>query len=96
MRLEQAIADAAAFGRTSARDQSADLPSPKGLLSGRERQVAALVARGLSNPQIAEQLVISRRTADRHVSNILDKLGFASRGQIAAWALALDISAAQV
>jgi non-specific serine/threonine protein kinase len=95
MRLEQAIADVAAFKRPSALEQSADPPRPKGLLSQRERQVAALVARGLSNPQIAEQLVISRRTADRHVSNILDKLGFASRGQIAAWALELDISAAQ-
>jgi DNA-binding NarL/FixJ family response regulator len=43
-----------------------------------------LIARGLTNRQIAEQLVISQRTADRHVSNILDKLGFAGRGQIAA------------
>jgi ATP/maltotriose-dependent transcriptional regulator MalT len=96
MRLEQAVAEAAAFGMPSALDQSADPASPKGLLSQRERQVAALVARGLSNPQIAEELVISRRTADRHVSNILDKLGFASRGQIAAWAVELDISAAHV
>jgi DNA-binding NarL/FixJ family response regulator len=56
-----------------------------GSLTERELEVTGLIARGLSNRQIAEQLVISQRTADRHVSNILDKLGFAGRGQIAAW-----------
>jgi non-specific serine/threonine protein kinase len=47
--------------------------------------VATLISRGLTNPEIAESLVISHRTADRHVSNILDKLGFRTRGQIGAW-----------
>jgi non-specific serine/threonine protein kinase len=59
-----------------------DLPSP---LSAREREVAVLVAAGRSNPQIAEQLVITRRTADTHVQNILVKLGLHSRAQVAAW-----------
>jgi DNA-binding NarL/FixJ family response regulator len=47
--------------------------------------VAALVAEGLTNRQIAQRLVISERTAQNHVQHILTKLGFASRGQIAAW-----------
>ena len=54
-------------------------------LSPRERQVAALVALGLSNREIAARLVISERTAQNHVQHILDKLGFANRAQIAAW-----------
>jgi DNA-binding CsgD family transcriptional regulator len=55
-------------------------------LSQREREVAALVAEGLSNRAIAEKLVISERTAQNHVQHILGKLSFASRAQIAAWA----------
>jgi non-specific serine/threonine protein kinase len=54
-------------------------------LTNREAQIAALVARGLSNKEIAAQLVISQRTAEGHVERILNKLGFASRAQIAAW-----------
>jgi predicted ATPase/DNA-binding CsgD family transcriptional regulator len=57
-----------------------------GPLSAREREVAALVARGLTNRQIAERLTIAERTADRHVSNILDKLELTSRVQIGIWA----------
>lgn len=57
-----------------------------GNLTARERQVAALVAEGRSNPEIASALIISERTATTHVSNILSKLGFTSRSQIAAWA----------
>ncbi|MET8428754.1 protein kinase [Nocardia sp. NPDC004860] len=54
-------------------------------LTKRERQVAELVARGLTNKQIAAKLVISQRTAQGHVEHILTKLGFTSRTQIAAW-----------
>ncbi|MBO2447621.1 AAA family ATPase [Actinomadura barringtoniae] len=54
-------------------------------LTRREGQVAALVTEGLSNGDIAARLVISRRTADTHVQNILSKLGFRNRAQIAAW-----------
>ncbi|MDG4858485.1 helix-turn-helix transcriptional regulator, partial [Streptomyces sp. T-3] len=53
-------------------------------LTRREREVAALVHQGLSNREIAERLVISKRTADAHVEHILAKLGIASRGEIAA------------
>jgi DNA-binding CsgD family transcriptional regulator len=55
------------------------------VLSPREEEVAALVAQGLTNPQIAERLVISARTAQNHVQHILTKLGFRSRSQIASW-----------
>jgi DNA-binding CsgD family transcriptional regulator len=60
--------------------------APPGTLTPRERQVAALVADGRSNKSIAEELFISPATAARHVANILAKLGFSSRTQIAAWA----------
>ena len=57
-------------------------------LTRREHEVARLVAEGLSNPEIAERLVISQRTAEGHVENILRKLDFRSRTQVAAWILA--------
>jgi predicted ATPase/DNA-binding CsgD family transcriptional regulator len=60
--------------------------APPGALTPRERQVVALVAAGRSNKAIAEELFISPATAARHVANILAKLGFRSRAQIAAWA----------
>ena len=53
-----------------------------GGLTPREREVAGLVAEGMSNRQIAEKLVISKRTADAHVEHILAKLGAASRMEI--------------
>jgi ATP/maltotriose-dependent transcriptional regulator MalT len=58
-----------------------------GTLTPREGQVAALVAAGLTNKAIAGELVISPATAARHVANILAKLGFSSRAQIAVWAM---------
>jgi DNA-binding NarL/FixJ family response regulator len=54
-------------------------------LTRREHQIAELIAKGLSNKDIAINLVISQRTAESHVEHILAKLGFASRVQIAAW-----------
>lgn len=57
-------------------------------LSGREQEVARLVTQGLSNREIARTLVISERTVDAHVQHILNKLGFNSRAQIAAWVAA--------
>lgn len=54
-------------------------------LTKRERQVADLVAEGLTNKAIANRLVISQRTVQGHVEHILTKLGFNSRTQIAAW-----------
>jgi len=64
-------------------------PTPSGRvgLSRREVEVAALVARGLTNRQIAEELVITEGTAANHVKHILARLVFDSRVQIAAWAI---------
>jgi DNA-binding NarL/FixJ family response regulator len=56
-----------------------------GPLSGREREVAILVARGQSNRAIGDELCISQATAARHVANIFAKLGLTSRGQLIAW-----------
>ncbi|MCG7597303.1 LuxR C-terminal-related transcriptional regulator [Mycobacterium sp. PSTR-4-N] len=54
-------------------------------LTRREREVAGLVAEGLSNKEIAAKLVVSLRTAEGHVERILTKLGFRTRAQIASW-----------
>jgi DNA-binding CsgD family transcriptional regulator/tetratricopeptide (TPR) repeat protein len=64
-------------------------PTPSGpdALTPREREVARLLAEGLSNSQLAERLYISPRTAAVHVSNILSKLGMSSRTEVAAWAI---------
>jgi DNA-binding CsgD family transcriptional regulator len=56
-------------------------------LTAREREVAGLIAQGLSNRALADTLVVSERTIAKHVENILSKLHFSSRAQIAAWAV---------
>ena len=66
-------------------------PHADSALTRREREVVVLLARGLSNPQIADELVISPRTAQRHVENILGKLGFGSRAQVAAWGVSTGL-----
>jgi DNA-binding NarL/FixJ family response regulator len=65
-----------------------------GGLSPREREVAVLVAQGMTSRQIAAALVISRSTAVRHVEHVMAKLGVHSRAQIAAWATAHGLAAA--
>jgi DNA-binding NarL/FixJ family response regulator len=69
-------------------------PRTVSALTEREREVLALVARGLSNQEIADALVISERTARTHVSNILGKLGVASRTQAALLAIREGIAQA--
>ncbi len=63
-----------------------DVPDGPAVLTPREREVAALLAQGVTNSVIAERLFISPRTAAVHVSNILAKLGMSSRAEVAAWA----------
>lgn len=86
--LDLAADAAARYGlRRVADEVKALAPALDGrrLLSPREREVATLVGEGLSNRAIAERLVLSQRTAENHVKSILDKLGFDSRAQVAAW-----------
>jgi predicted ATPase/DNA-binding CsgD family transcriptional regulator len=82
--LDESVADALA----PAEPPGLQIP-PSGTRSGpltrREREVAALIARGLTNRQIAEELFIAERTADTHVEHILAKLGLGSRTQVATW-----------
>ncbi|GAA4074484.1 LuxR C-terminal-related transcriptional regulator [Nonomuraea soli] len=61
------------------------------VLTAREREIVALIRRGMSNKAIAEELFISPATAARHVANILTKLNFSSRSQVAAWGAELHI-----
>jgi predicted ATPase/DNA-binding CsgD family transcriptional regulator len=56
-------------------------------LSEREREIAALIMQGKRNGEIAKQLVLSKRTVEKHVANILSKLGLTSRTQIVRWAI---------
>ena len=56
-------------------------------LTGREREVAALVSVGLINRAIADQLVLSERTIEGHISNTLAKLQLTNRTELATWAL---------
>ena len=62
-------------------------------LSPREREVAALVASGLSNREIGERLFIAERTAEGHLEQIRNKLGFHSRAEVAAWAVSSGLVA---
>ena len=61
-------------------------------LTGREREVAALIGQGKTNSEIAAELVLSKRTVETHVSNILSKLGLTGRGQIMLWAIDRGLS----
>jgi non-specific serine/threonine protein kinase len=54
-------------------------------LSRREREIAALIARGRSNSEIAAELVVSKRTVEKHIANIMSKRGFTRRAQIVRW-----------
>ena len=73
-----AASDAGPFSLPAAPDRA-------GSLTSREREIAARVSEGLSNREIAQRLVISKRTVDAHVEHILAKLGASSRVQIANW-----------
>ncbi|PBC77057.1 putative ATPase [Streptomyces sp. TLI_235] len=80
--LQDVIDLALGTGESTAVVKRAEVTEP---LSKRELEVAALIEVGLSNREIAQGLVIAKRTADGHVERILAKLGFTSRAQVAAW-----------
>ena len=85
------VADGSMEPATTTNSQPAtDAWSP---LTVREREVAALVAAGLTNRQIAARLVISDRTVQGHIASILTRLDFDTRSQIAAWAARRESSA---
>jgi non-specific serine/threonine protein kinase len=86
--LDQAVERALGMAEPAAPEPSGATlgAAPSASLTRREREVAALIARGLTNRDIADRLVISELTADSHVSHILRKLSFRSRAQVAAWA----------
>src|SRR3990170_7269120 len=75
------------------KELSAKQRAPDDPLSPREREVLALIARGRTNRQIAEELVISEHTARNHVTSILDKLGLSRRAEAAAYAARLGLLA---
>jgi len=88
--FEQAVAfalgeDDKADGFESASASARVQAGTPGGLTRREREIAALLAEGLSNKEIAARLVISQRTAETHVDHILGKLGMTSRAQVAGW-----------
>lgn len=83
--LDREAALALALGEAS---PATPLPPDDGTLTRRQQEVAQLVAQGLSDREIAARLTISIRTAESHVEQILARLGFRSRAQIAAWVAA--------
>jgi DNA-binding CsgD family transcriptional regulator len=70
-------------GATSQRD--------RGTLTRRELEVAVLIARGHSNREIAQSLSIGERTVESHVTNILSRLGFTNRAEIAVWTVSAGL-----
>ncbi len=90
--LDEAIASALA-SPAPAGSQSVRADTVPGPLTPRQREVAALIARGLTNRQIAATLFIAERTADTHVAHILASLGLHSRAEVAAWAVDYGLAA---
>jgi non-specific serine/threonine protein kinase len=84
-RLDRAAAVAMGLEQPAPDVATAAGSATASVLSRREDEVAALVAEGLTDREIATRLVISQRTAESHVQHILSKLGFRSRTQIASW-----------
>jgi len=78
--LDEAVLEAFKATHVEPTPSTSDEP-----LTPRQHEVAALIARGLTNGQIAERLVVSPHTVERHVENILDRLRLSSRVEVAVW-----------
>ena len=89
-RLDRETALRLALGEADEGETDARVHVDTGPLSKREVEVARLIADGLGNKEIGARLFISERTVTTHVGNILNKLGFASRVQIASWIASPD------
>jgi predicted ATPase/DNA-binding CsgD family transcriptional regulator len=88
--LDRDGAVALALGKRPVRQSRPETAGTSSPLGKREREVADLVAEGLSNKEIASRLFLSERTVETHVYNILNKLGFSSRVSIASWVASSD------
>ena len=77
--------------RSSAQGGSAPPPVARPLLTRREAEVAGLIARGLTNRQIATELTISEKTVGKHLEHVMAKLGFQSRARVANQRLLADL-----
>ena len=86
LRFDDAVA--LASGRRGAAPAPSASEGREVRLTRRQREIAALVAEGLTNREIAERLVLAQRTAEGHVASILHKLSFTSREQLAGWVVA--------
>jgi predicted ATPase/DNA-binding CsgD family transcriptional regulator/DNA-binding XRE family transcriptional regulator len=89
--LEEALEEARELTRAPSPTPAVAASAHPAGLTAREFEVAALVARGLSNRQIAEDLVITEKTTKNHVHHVLDKLGLRSRSELAASAHELGL-----
>ena len=83
--VEYALSKEGTAPSTAPVPQKPSSDQPPVALTPREKEVALLVAKDLSNRQIASELVLSEHTVATHVRNILKKLGLHSRNQVAAW-----------
>ena len=98
MSVEQAVA----YVRSSSQPERHQHPWPepthvrdrRSVLTAREREVAALIGRGWTNRQIAEELVTAERTVETHARNIREKLGLETRAQLVAWAVGQGLATA--
>jgi DNA-binding NarL/FixJ family response regulator len=70
--------------------------SPGDHLTQRQREIAALIAQGLTNEEIADRLVVSAGTVANHVASILQRLNVGSRTRIAAWAVEHGLSGSRI
>jgi predicted ATPase/DNA-binding CsgD family transcriptional regulator len=81
--LSLSVSEAIALARSE--PSAPSVRAPANPLTRRELEIAGLVTEGLGNREIAERLVLSKRTVDAHIEHIFAKLGFSSRAQIAVW-----------